>query len=154
MKREDLLIKLNWFYSLEVSQVDLYLAQSKKFKGTYESIVFARFAAVEQEHVEKIATMIRKLGGEPHPVGDVISPLFGGLLGKALTFTGLQKTLQGNITIENKAMTDYVALLKQIGDLFGPKLQTILQHNLVDEDAHVAWFTQRLTDYELMELDD
>jgi len=152
VEREDLLIKLNWFYTLEVSQVDLYLAQSKKFKGTYESIVFARFAAVEQEHVEKIASVIRDLGGEPHPVGDVISPLFGGLLGKALTFTGLQKTLQGNITVENKAMNDYVALLKRVGAEFGPELVTLLQHNLVDEDAHVAWFTQRLTDYELMEL--
>jgi len=41
--------------------------------------------------------------------------------------------LQANITIENKAMVDYVALLKQVGEEFGPELQTILQHNLADE---------------------
>ncbi|HHT48142.1 MAG TPA: ferritin-like domain-containing protein [Firmicutes bacterium] len=152
MEREDLLFKLNWFYSLEVSQVDLYLAQSKRFKGTYESIVFARTAAVEQQHVEKLAVIIRELGGEPHQIGDVISPLFGGLLGKTLAFTGLKNTLQGNITIENKAMTDYVALLQRVGAEFGPELQTILQHNLVDEDVHTAWFVQRLADYELLEL--
>ena len=29
MEREDLLRKLNWFYTLEVSQVGLYVAQSK-----------------------------------------------------------------------------------------------------------------------------
>ncbi|HEY8345413.1 MAG TPA: ferritin-like domain-containing protein [Bacillota bacterium] len=154
MQREDLLSYLNWFYSLEVSQVDLYIAQSKKFKGTYESIVFARTAAVEQQHVDKLAAIIRRLGGEPYLLGDVISPLFGGLLGKALTFTGLKKTLQGNITIENKAMSDYVALLKRVGEEFGPELQTVLQHNLVDEDVHTAWFVQRLTDYELLELKD
>ncbi|NLC53913.1 MAG: ferritin-like domain-containing protein [Firmicutes bacterium] len=154
MQREDLLRKLNWFYSLEVSQVDLYMAQSRKFKGTYESIVFERTAAVEQQHVHNIAAAIRELGGEPHKIGDVISPLFGGLLGKTLAFTGLKKTLQANITIENKAMADYVALHEQVGEEFGSELQTVLQHNLVDEDVHTAWFAQRLADYELLGLPD
>ena len=154
MEREELLRKLNWFYSLEVSQVDLYMAQSKKFKGTYESIVFERSAAIEEQHIHNIAAVIRELGGEPHKIGDVISPLFGGLLGKTLAFTGLKKTLQANITIENKAMVDYVALLKQVGEEFGPELQTILQHNLADEDVHTAWFAQRLADYKLLDLED
>jgi len=154
MEREDLLRKLNWFYTLEVSQVELYLAQSKKFKGSYESIVFERTALVEEEHVDRLAAVIRELGGEPHKIGDVISPLFGGLLGKTLAFTGLKKTLQGNIKIENKAMADYVALLKQVGEEFSPELEILLQHNLVDEDVHTAWFAQRLADYELLGLED
>lgn len=151
MEREDLLRKLNWFYTLEVSQVGLYVAQSKKFKGSYESIVFERTALVEEEHVDRLAAVIRELGGEPHQVGDVISPLFGGLLGKTLAFTGLKKTLQGNIKIEKKAMTDYVSLLEQVGAAFGPAVETVLQHNLVDEDVHTAWFVQRLADYELLD---
>src|SRR5690606_11842826 len=130
MEREDLLRKLNWFYTLEVSQVGLYVAQSKKFKGSYESIVFERTALVEEEHVDRLAAVIRELGGEPHKIGDVISPLFGGLLGKTLAFTGLKKTLQGNIKIEKKAMTDYVSLLEQVGAAFGPAVETVLQHNL------------------------
>ncbi|NLW59238.1 MAG: ferritin-like domain-containing protein [Firmicutes bacterium] len=154
MEREDLLLKLNWFYSLEESQVELYLAQSKKFKGTYESIVFERTALVEQQHADRLAAVIRALGGEPHRLGDVLSPLFGGFLGKTLAFTGLKKTLQGNIRIENKAMADYVALLKRVGAAFGPELQTVLQHNLVDEDVHTAWFARRLADYELLDLED
>ncbi|NLM38205.1 MAG: ferritin-like domain-containing protein [Firmicutes bacterium] len=154
MEREDLLLKLNWFYCLEVGQVELYQAQSKKFKGSYESIVFERTALIEQEHVDLLAALIRELGGEPYLIGDVISPLFGGLLGKTLAFTGLQKTLQGNIRIENKAMADYVALHKEVGDEFGPQLQTVLEHNLVDEDVHTAWFARRLEDYELLGLED
>lgn len=154
MQQEDLLRKLNWFYTLELSQVDLYVAQSKKFKGSYESIVFERMALVEQDHADYLAAVIRELGGEPHEIGDVISPLFGGLLGKTLAFTGLKKTLQGNLKIEKKAMADYVGLLKQVGAEFGPELQAVLQHNLVDEDVHTAWFARRLTDYELLDLRD
>ena len=66
----------------------------------------------------------------------------------------MKKTLQGNIRIENKAMADYVALLKRVGAAFGPELQTVLQHNLVDEDVHTAWFARRLADYELLDLED
>ena len=65
MEREDLLLKLNWFYSLEESQVELYLAQSKKFKGTYESIVFERTALVEQQHADRLAAVIRALAANP-----------------------------------------------------------------------------------------
>ncbi|HBL36411.1 MAG TPA: cytochrome B [Firmicutes bacterium] len=154
MEREDLMLKLNWFYSLEVSQVDLYKAQSQRFSGTYESIVFERTAVVEQEHVDKIAALIRAFGREPYKIGDVISPLFGGLLGRILAFSGLEKTLQANILIENKAMADYVALLQQVGEDFGDELLTVLQHNLVDEDVHTAWFAERLADYILLDLKD
>ena len=139
---------------MEVSQVELYQSQSKKFKGTYESIVFERTSLVEQEHVEKIDAFIRKLGREPYQIGDVISPLFGGLLGKLLAFSGLENTLQANIIIENKAMADYVDLLQRVDGDFGVELQTILQHNLVDEDVHTAWFAERLADYALLDLKD
>ena len=76
MEREDLLRKLNWFYSLEVSQVELYLAQSKKFKGSYESIVFERTALVEEQHVDRLAAVIRELGGEPPQDRGMLSPRY------------------------------------------------------------------------------
>lgn len=67
MKRQGLIARLNWFYSLELNQVDLYLAQSKAFKGSYESIVFERTAHIEQDHVENIGDLIKQLGGEAYP---------------------------------------------------------------------------------------
>jgi hypothetical protein len=45
-------------------------------------------------------------------------------------------------------------LLKQVGEEFSPELEILLQHNLVDEDVHTAWFAQRLADYELLGLED
>ena len=54
MDKETLISKLNWFYSLEINQVDLYMAQSKTFKGSYESVVFERTAYIEQQHVDNI----------------------------------------------------------------------------------------------------
>ena len=65
MEKEDLLSRLNWFYSLELNQVDLYTAQSKTFAGSYESLVFERTAVIEQQHVDNLAAKIRELGGKP-----------------------------------------------------------------------------------------
>ncbi|TCL54965.1 hypothetical protein EDC14_105818 [Hydrogenispora ethanolica] len=54
MKKAELISKLNWFYSLELNQVDLDMAQSRMLRGTYESMVFERTAWIEQEHVDNI----------------------------------------------------------------------------------------------------
>jgi bacterioferritin len=42
MDQEALLAKLNWFFSLELNQVDLYMSQRRTFEGSYEGIVFVR----------------------------------------------------------------------------------------------------------------
>lgn len=39
-------------------------------------------------------------------------------------------------------------MINTIGDDYGVELKKILQHNLVDEDVHTAWFTERLQDYD------
>jgi hypothetical protein len=54
MEKAELISKLNWFYSLELNQVDLDMAQSRMLRGTYESMVFERTAWIEQEHVDNI----------------------------------------------------------------------------------------------------
>jgi bacterioferritin len=112
VKKNLLIAKLNWFYSLELNQVDLYTAQSKAFKGSYESIIFERTAEIEQGHVENI----------------------------------------GKIMIERKAMKDYTDLINNIQNEYGEELETILKHNLADEDVHTAWFSERLCDYDHINL--
>jgi bacterioferritin len=94
LDKEALLSKLNWFYSLELNQVDLYLAQSKTFAGTYESIVFERTAYIEQQHVDNIAEKIQELGGTPTKFGDVVSPIIGSLAGKLISSAGVENTLK------------------------------------------------------------
>lgn len=154
MEIKTLLAKLNWFYSLELNQVDLYMAQSKALKGTYDSIVFERTAWIEQQHVDNIADMIKELGGRPTKLGGLISPLLGKTAGKLIARFGTEYTLKANILIENKAMKDYVDLINTVGDEYGEELRRILQHNLVDEDVHTAWFQERLFDFDHLNLED
>ncbi len=148
MNREDLIAKLNWFYSLELNQVDLYRTQYGTFIGSYESIIFERTADIEQEHVDKIANQIRLLGGVPTKLGDVLSPILGKVAGSLLSASGIENTLKANILLEQKAMNDYTDLINTIQDDYGSELKKILQHNLVDEDTHTAWFSMRLSDYD------
>lgn len=148
MEKKTLLAKLNWFYSLELNQVDLYIAQSKTFTGSYESIVFERTAYIEQQHVDNIANKIRELGGKPTKLGDIISPILGRVAGKLVSFAGVENTLKVNILIEKKAMNDYTELINTVEDEYGQELKKILQHNLVDEDLHTEWFIERLLDYD------
>lgn len=152
MKRKHLINKLNWFYSLELNQVDRYMAQSKAFKGTYEGIVFERTAHIEQDHVENIGDIIKELGGRPTRFGGIVSPTLGRIAGNLVSLFGVEQTLKANILIERKAMKDYTNLINTIGDEYGEELKRILQHNLVDEDVHTAWFSERLNDYENINL--
>lgn len=128
------------------------MAQSKAFVGSYESIVFERTAYIEQDHVENIEDSIKELGGRPTKLGGIISPMIGRFAGKLISVFGVEATLKANILIERKAMLDYTDLINKIGDEYGKELQKILQHNLVDEDVHTAWFTERLEDYENINL--
>jgi bacterioferritin len=148
MDQTMLITRLNWFYSLELNQIDLYMSQYGNFLGSYESIVFERTAFIEQEHVDNIAAQIRKLGGSPTKLGDVLSPILGKVAGSILSISGLENVLKANILIEQKAMNDYTELINTIQDNYGPELKKVLQHNLVDEDTHTAWFSMRLADYD------
>ncbi len=146
MDKEQVISKLNWFYSLELNQVDLYNAQSKAFKGRYSGIVFERCANLEQQHVDNIGAKIKELGGNPTVLGDIISPIVGRLGGELLSLTGLENTLMVNILIEQKAMKDYNQLIEQLHrENFNDKeLLKILQHNFVDEHLHTEWFRTKL----------
>jgi bacterioferritin len=148
MDKETLLSKLNWFYSLELNQVDLYMAQKRTFEGSYESIVFERTAWIEQGHVENIGDTIKELGGKPTRLGAIISPALGSIAGKLISLAGVEATLKANILIERKAMKDYTDLINKVEEEYGTELKKILEHNLVDEDLHTAWFIERLTDYD------
>jgi bacterioferritin len=154
VEQADLIARLNWFYSLELNQVDLYMAQFRTFLGSYESIVFERTAYIEQQHVDNIANKIRELGGVPTKLGDVLSPIIGRVAGSILSLSGIENTLKANIMVEQKAMADYTELINTIKDEYGSDLKKILQHNLVDEDTHTAWFSMRLSDYDNLVLAD
>lgn len=146
MTIEQLLAKLNWFYSLELNQVDLYISQSKAFNDSYVGTALKRIAYIEQQHVDNIASKIREIGGKPTKIGDVISPIIGSIAGSIISLSGIENVLKINIFIEHKAMEDYANLLKDAKKCFQDKeLIEILENNYVDEDLHTAWFTKELS---------
>lgn len=146
MDKEQLISKLNWFYSLELNQVDWYTAQSKAFQGTYIGQALGRVAYIEQQHVDNIAEKIKEMGGHPTSIGDVISPIIGSVAGKLISLSGLKNTLKANIMLEEKAMKDYKDLIKILKSENNDdeELLQILQSNHIDEDLHTAWFANRV----------
>ena len=144
MNKEDLLSKLNWFYSFELNQVDLYTSQSKSTEDDYIALAFERIAYIEQQHVDNIADKIKELGGKPTALGDVVAPIIGKTFGKVLALSGIENLLKVNILLEEKAMKDYKELIHSVRGLYDHEVVKILQSNLIDEDLHTAWFTNKL----------
>lgn len=146
MTREEILARLNWFYSLELNQVDLYTAQSRQQEDIYLQRVLERVAGIEQQHVDNIAAQIKRLGGTPTKIGDVLAPVAGQIAGKVLARIGTAALLRANIKLEEMAMRDYKDfLLKAGGDR---ELYNSLWNNLIDEDLHTSWFASKLREME------
>lgn len=146
MDKDKLISKLNWFFNLELNQVDLYTSQSRASNDPYVKIAFERISYIEQQHVDNIADKIKELGGKPSKIGDVISPIVGSVAGTVISLAGLSNVLRANILIEQKAMKDYKDLLQKVKKTYGDiELTRILQHNLFDEDLHTAWFQRELS---------
>jgi bacterioferritin len=153
MDKDQLISRLNWFYSLELNQVDLYKSQSKSFADEYAGLVFRELSAIEQGHVENIGASIRKLGAEPTTIGDVISPVIGHIAGKIIGSRDLSEVLKVNTLIEQKAMKDYKKLIEDLtGSFFGNQaLIEILQNNFIDENLHTEWFKTKLSELQTQE---
>ena len=141
MKKEELIAKLNWFYTLELNQVDFYMAQARCMEDIYLFKTFTRVAGIEQQHVDNVAAQIKKLGFNPTKLGDVISPLLGKMAGFVAGSLGPKAVLKIGITLEEKAMKDYKDLIIRVSD---EHLSNTLWNNLIDEDLHTAWFANKL----------
>ena len=99
MEKEKLIRKLNWFYSLEVNQVDLYAAQSKLVDVMYIKKTLERVSMIEQKHVENIAKKIKELGEKPIFLSDIIAPITGKISGNITGRISIIKLLKINISL-------------------------------------------------------
>lgn len=147
MHEKELITKLNWFYSLELNQVDLYTAQAHAVEDIYLAKTLARISVIEQQHVDNMAAEIKKRGAEPTMLGDVISPLLGKTTGFLSGLVGAKAILKLDITLEEKAMKDYKDLIVRVGN--DRHLFDVLWDNLIDEDIHTAWFANKLRELEI-----
>ncbi|WP_366923061.1 ferritin-like domain-containing protein [Metallumcola ferriviriculae] len=146
LSREEVITKLNWFYSLELNQVGLYNAQSKTIDDIYIKRTLERVASIEQQHVDNVADKIKELGGRPTSIGAVIAPFTGKTAGNITGWSGVINLLKANIKLEQKAMADYKDfILKAASD---QSLFDLLWSNLIDEDLHSAWFTNKVAELE------
>ncbi|MFW5998993.1 MAG: ferritin-like domain-containing protein [Halanaerobiaceae bacterium] len=143
MQIDQLIIKLNWFYSLELTQVDLYTAQSKNVEDVYLKNTLKRVAVIEQQHVDNIADKIKELGYSPAVTRDIVAPFLGKIAGKIISKTGIINLLKINITLEKKAMKDYKKFIKNVSKS-SKGLADVLWANLIDEDLHTAWFNSKI----------
>ncbi len=146
MNTDEIIAKLNWFYSLELNQVDLYMAQSKKVEDIYISKVLERASYIEQQHVDNIAAQIQKKGSTPTVLGDIIAPLFGKAGGNMTAAFGVVPLLKADILLEQKAMSDYKDFILKVGH--DNELFSLLWANLIDEDLHTAWFLSKVQELE------
>lgn len=105
-------------------------------------------AAVEQQHVDNIAAEIERFGATPTKLGEIIAPLLGKAAGALTGALGPAVLLKANISLEEKAMKDYKDLIVKAGD--DPRLFALLWDNLIDEDLHTAWFSNKLKELEQM----
>ena len=138
LTEKDILKKLNWFYSLEMNQVSLYHAQSKKVNDIYLKKTLERVAVIEDQHVKNIADMINQYGGKPTGVGEFVA-LSAARWREILSAHQGQPVYLRQISLGAKAMADYRDfILKAINH---QELSDLLWSNLIDEDLHTAWFS-------------
>lgn len=146
METEDVIRRLNWFYMLEINQVELYRGQSRQVDDLYVKIILERVAEIEYGHVENIRQKILALGGKPTLLGETIAPLTGKAAGLVTGVAGLVSLLKADIALEEKAMKDYKAFISSAGD--DGDLLELLWSNLADEDLHTAWFANKVKELE------
>lgn len=138
--------KLNYFYTLELNQVELYTAQSKKVDDQYISKVLEKSAEIEEGHVYNIVEQIRELGAKPTTLGDILGPITGKISGSIMPLTGLINMLKANVILERKAMADYKGLISKLGN--DQVLVDLLWSHLIDEDLHASWFDRKVQELE------
>lgn len=146
MDTEAIIKKLNWFYSLEKNQVELYATQSQQVQDMYLRKMLDRASAIEYGHVENISRQIERFGGVPILLGDVIPPLLGKAAGHLTAAFGEVLMLKADMLLEQKAMSDYKDFIMRVGH--DEELFDLLWANLIDEDLHTSWFASKVEEME------
>lgn len=136
MEKEELLQKLNWFYTLEVNQVRMYSTQSDQADDPHLARALKKFAEIEQGHVENIREVIEKLGQTASIIGETTGKITGSITGHLPDFANWDKTLEFNVSLEKKAISDYKSLAAKVDD---KGIRDVLLNNMLDEELHTFW---------------
>ncbi|HHU62673.1 MAG TPA: ferritin-like domain-containing protein [Clostridiales bacterium] len=140
MDVQNIINKLNWFYMLELMQVDSYINQSRLSKNPQICHALERFAYIEQQHANNIRHQLARFGAKPNPSATVIPPWIGRIVGKTAPAMGEFLMLRLNISIEQKAKSDYLKFIDGVRD---PYLLKMLWSHYIDEDLHATWMAKK-----------
>lgn len=146
MNKDKLLKWLNWFYTLEMSQVELYLNQAKKSNDGYIANALLKVAESEAKHAEQFKDIIEKMGSKPLLIGKLASRIIGYIPGQITPLVGTVNLFLYNYTLETIAINDYKLLLNSLdmNSKLEYELATVLFKNMIEEDFHRVWFTESL----------
>lgn len=145
MKKNSLLNWLNWFYTLEVSQVHLYLNQARSSKNNsknYIARVLLKTAEIEAEHAINFDKIFKKLNTKPARINSLFSYLTGFIPGKFTPGLGTENFFYYNYTLETIAMDHYQKFINKLepDNQLHSELLELLVNNLIEEDLHRLWF--------------
>lgn len=142
MNKNILLKWLNWFYTLEMSQVELYLNQARYSNDAYLASVLLSMAETETGHAKSIKEIIFKLDSRPMLIDKLLSQIIGFIPGRLSSFIGNYNLLWYNYILESVAVNDYRFFLNSLdlNSKIDRELAGILLNNMIEEDLHRLWF--------------
>lgn len=144
MTDKKVLLYLDWFYTLELSQVDFYLTQAERSEDEYISHMLLHLVDREIIHAKRIKKHINILGGEPTKIGSSLSKI-SGFLSEFTTYFGTVNMFLLNYSLETLALHDYAHFLRKI-DVHNRERKELVEdlfQNLMDEDLHRNWFISK-----------
>ncbi len=135
-------LALNWFYTLELAQVDLYLNQAKRCKDDYIARILTKAAEVELKHARGFEKFILDLQGHPTRIGELFSFISGFVPGTITPYLGKIAQFTYNYTLETIAIRDYKTLISHLEPENETRkmLLNFLVDNLIEEEFHRSWF--------------
>ncbi|MEJ6951926.1 ferritin family protein [Natronospora cellulosivora (SeqCode)] len=144
MTDEKLLLYLNWFYTLELSQVDFYLTQAERSEDEYISHVLLHLVETEIDHAKKIKSYIHRLDSSPTKIGSNLSKI-SSYFADFTTYFGTVNMFFLNYHLETLAYKDYLSFFRKLDSnkTLEKELADVLLSNLIDEDIHRNWFISK-----------
>jgi len=130
----------------EFTAISQYLYHHFFFKDVDKKLgdLLENVSITEMQHMEILADLIKKLGGDPVIRGSVSSA--GKFWAGNYIYYGsnLCEQLKADIDAEYKAIEEYQKHIRSVGD---PYIQAVLQRIILDEKVHIRLFNQALAEF-------
>jgi len=144
MTDENILLYIQWLYTLELAQVDFYLTQAERSEDEYISHMLLHLADREIIHAKRIKKHINLFNGTPTKTGSSLSRV-SGYLSEFTVFFGTVNMFLLNYKLETLALHDYARFLRKVdtNNRLRKELVEDLFQNMMDEDLHRNWFISK-----------